>query len=96
MENLSKLSAEDLRKLQKGIIEELSRRDNEAWNIAADNFKKAYDELMRIGFGAPQVVVSVFQEDKGYEITERTEIIDLLINKENKTITFEAEGICLE
>lgn len=95
MENLSKLNTEDLRKLQKGILEELSRRDNEAWDIAADNFKKAYDELMRIGIGTPRVVVSVFQEEDGYETTEHTEIIDLLINKENKSIIFEAEGICV-
>ena len=95
MENLSKLSTEDLRKLQKGILEELSQRENEAWDNAADNFKKAYEELMRIGFGAPQVVVSVFCEDPGYETTEHTEIINLLIDKENKAIIFEAEGICV-
>lgn len=95
MENLSKLSTEDLRKFQKGILEELSRRDNQAWDIAADNFKKAYDELMRIGFGAPRVVVSVFCEDSDYETTEHTEIIDLMIDKENKAIIFEAEGICV-
>ncbi len=96
MENLSKLSAEDLRKLQKGILEELSRRDNEAWNIAANNFKKAYDELMRIGFGAPRVMVDVTHEDINYEAVEDLEIINLYIDKENKTITFETEGICLE
>lgn len=95
MENLSKLSAEDLRKLQKGIIEELSRRDNEAWNTAADNFKKAYDELMRIGFGAPRVMVGITDEDIHYEEVEDLEIIDLYIDKENKTITFETEGVCL-
>lgn len=95
MENLSKLNTEDLKKLQKGILEELSRRDNEAWDIAADNFKKAYDELMRIGFGAPQVMVSVFYEDDGCGKTEPVEIIDLLIDKGNKTIIFEAEEICV-
>ena len=95
MENLSKLSREDLMKLQRELLEELSRRDDEAWNIAADNFKKAYEELMRIGLGAPQVVVSVFCEDSGYETTEHTEIINLTIDKENKEITFEVEGICV-
>lgn len=96
MENLSKLSAEDLRKLQKGIIEELSRRDNEAWDTAADNLKKAYDELMRIGFGTPRVMVDVTHEDMDYESVEDLEIINLYIDKENKTIAFETEGICLE
>lgn len=96
MENLSKLSAEDLRKLQKGILEELSRRDNEAWNIAADNFKKAYEELMRIGFGAPRVMVEVIHEDINYEAVEDLEVINLCIDKENKTIALETEGICLE
>lgn len=95
MEHLSKLSTEDLRKFQKDILEELSRRDDEAWGIAADNFKKAYEELMRIGLGAPQVVVSVFCEDSGYESIEHTEIINLMIDKENKEITFEVEGICV-
>ena len=93
MENLSKLSAEDLRKLQKGILEELARRDNEAWNIAADNFKKAYDELMRIGFGAPQVVVEVTTEEEGWHAVEHVEILDLIVDKENKTITFDVEEV---
>lgn len=95
MENLSKLTSEDLKKLQKGILEELSRRDNEAWNIAADNFKKAYEELMRIGISAPQVLVSVFYEEDGYGKTEPAEIINLSVDKENKAITFEAEEICI-
>lgn len=91
MENLSKLSAEDLKKLQKGIIEELSRRDNEAWNTAADNFKKAYEELMRIGFGAPQVMVGITNED--WDTVEYTEIINLTVDKTNKTITVEVEEV---
>ena len=93
MENLSKLSAEDLRKLQKGIIEELSRRDNEAWNIAADNFKKAYEELMRIGFGAPQVMVEITNEEDDWDIVEYTEVINFIVDKTNKTITFEVEEV---
>lgn len=93
MENLSKLSAEDLRKLQKGIIEELSRRDNEAWNIAADNFKKAYDELMRIGFGAPRVMVGITHEDDGWDTVEHTEVFNLIVDKTNKTITLEVEEV---
>lgn len=93
MENLSKLSTEDLKKLQKGILEELSRRDNEAWNIAADNFKKAYDELMRIGFGAPRVMVEVTTEEDGWSTVEHVEILDLIVDKENKTIAFEVEGV---
>lgn len=96
MENLSKLNTEDLKKLQKGIIEELSRRDNQAWDTAADNFKKAYDELMRIGFGAPQVMVRVIYGDEDYEAVEHTELFSLFIDKENKTITFDAEEICIE
>lgn len=95
MENLSKLSAEDLKKLQKGIIEELSRRDNEAWDIAADNFKKAYDELMRIGFGALRVMVEVTTEEEGWHVAEHVEILDLIVDKENKTITFEAEEVVI-
>lgn len=95
MENLSKLSAEDLRKLQKGIIEELSRRDNEAWDIAADNFKKAYDELMRIGFGAPRVMVEVTTEEEGWHVAEHVEILDLIVDKENKTITFDVEEVVI-
>lgn len=93
MENLSKLSAEDLRKLQKGIIEELSRRDNEAWDTAADNFKKAYEELMRIGFGAPQVMVGITNEEEDWDTVEHTEIINLTVDKTNKTITFEVEEV---
>ena len=93
MENLSKLSAEDLRKLQKGIIEELSRRDNEAWDTAADNFKKAYDELMRIGFGAPQVMVEVTAEEEGWHTVEHVEILDIVVDKTNKAITFEVEEV---
>lgn len=93
MENLSKLNAEDLRRLQKKIIEELSRRDNEAWDIAADNFKKAYEELMRIGFGAPQVVVEVTTEEEGWHAVEHVEILDLIVDKTNKSITFEVEEV---
>lgn len=93
MENLSKLSAEDLRKLQKGIIEELSRRNNEAWNIAADNFKKAYDELMRIGFDAPRVMVGITDEAEEWSTVEYTEVINLTIDKTNKAITFEVEEV---
>lgn len=93
MENLSKLSAEDLRKLQKGIIEELSRRDNEAWDTAADNFKKAYEELMRIGFGAPQVMVEITNEADDWDTVEYTEIINLIVDKTNKSITFEVEEV---
>lgn len=93
MENLSKLSAEDLKKLQKGILEELSRRDNEAWNTAADNFKKAYDELMLIGFGAPRVMVEVTTEEEGWHAVEHVEILDLIVDKENKTITFDVEEV---
>ena len=93
MENLSKLSAEDLKKLQKGILEELSRRDNEAWNTAADNFEKAYEELMRIGFGAPRVMVEVTTEEDGWSTVEHVEILDLIVDKENKTIAFEVEGV---
>ena len=93
MENLSKLSTEDLKKLQKGILEELSRRDNEAWNIAADNFKKAYDELMRIGFGAPQVMVEIATKEEGWHTVEYTEIINLIVDKTNKSITFEVEEV---
>ena len=93
MENLSKLSAEDLRKLQKGIIEELSRRDDEAWNTAADNFKKAYEELMRIGFGAPQVMVEITNEADDWGTVEYTEIINLIVDKTNKSITFEVEEV---
>lgn len=93
MENLSKLSAEDLRKLQKGIIEELSRRDNEAWDIAADNFKKAYDELMRIGFGTPQVVVEIINEENGWNTKEYVEILELIVDKTNKRITIEVEDV---
>lgn len=93
MENLSKLSAEDLRKLQKGIIEELSRRDNETWNTAADNFKKAYEELMRIGFGAPQVMVGITNEEEDWDIVEYTEVINLIVDKTNKSITFEVEEV---
>ena len=93
MENLSKLSAEDLKKLQKGIIEELSRRDNEAWSTAADNFKKAYEELMRIGFGAPQVMVGITNEAEDWDTVEYTEVINLIIDKTNKAITFEVEEV---
>lgn len=93
MENLSKLSAEDLRKLQKGIIEELSRRDNEAWNTAADNFKKAYEELMRIGFGAPQVMVEIANDADNWDTVEYTEVINLIVDKTNKSITFEVEEV---
>lgn len=93
MENLSKLSAEDLKKLQKGILEELSRRDNEAWNVAADNFKKAYDELMRIGFGVPRVMVEITNEEDGWNTVEHVEILDLIVDKENKTITFDVEEV---
>lgn len=93
MENLSKLSAEDLKKLQKGILEELSRRDNEAWDIAADNFKKAYDELMRIGFGAPRVMVGITHEDDGWGTVEHVEILDIVVDKTNKAITFEVEEV---
>lgn len=93
MENLSKLSTEDLKKLQKGILEELSRRDNEAWNIAADNFKKAYEELMRIGFGTPQVMVVVTNEEDGWGTVEHTEVINLTVDKTNKSITFEVEEV---
>lgn len=92
MENLSKLNTEDLRKLQKGILEELSRRDNEAWDIAADNFKKAYDELMRIGLGALLVMVNVSYGEY-YESVEYPEIINLCIDKTNKEITFEVEEV---
>lgn len=95
MENLSKLSAEDLRKLQKGIIEELSRRDNEAWDIAADNFKKAYDELMRIGFGAPQVMVGITNEAEYQDTVEYAEILNLIVDKTNKKITIEVEEIII-
>lgn len=94
MENLSKLSAEDLRKLQKGILEELSRRDNEAWDIAADNFKKAYEELMRIGFGTPQVVVGISTDEE--DNIKYTEVINLIIDKTNKEITFEVEQVFLD
>ena len=93
MENLSKLSAEDLRKLQKGILEELSRRDNEAWDTAADNLKKAYDELMRIGFGTPRVMIGITHEDDGWDTVEHVEILDLIVDKENKTITFDVEEV---
>lgn len=93
MENLSKLNTEDLKKLQKGILEELSRRDNEAWNIAADNFKKAYDELMRIGFGAPQVMVEIATEEEGWHTVEYTEVINLIVDKTNKSITFDVEEV---
>lgn len=93
MENLSKLSTEDLRKLQKGILEELSQRDNEAWNIAADNFKKAYDELMRIGFGAPQVMVGITDEGDDWSIVEHVEVLDVVVDKTNKAITFEVEEV---
>lgn len=93
MGNLSKLSVEDLRKLQKGIIEELSRRDNEAWNIAADNFKKAYEELMRIGFGAPQVMIGITNETDDWDTIEYTEVINLIVDKTNKAITFEVEEV---
>lgn len=93
MENLSKLNAEDLKKLQKGILEELSRRDNEAWNIAADNFKRAYEELMRIGFGAPQVMVGITNEEDGWDTVEHVEILDLIVDKTNKTITLEVEEV---
>lgn len=93
MENLSKLNIEDLKRLQKGILEELSRRDNEAWNTAANNFKKAYDELMRIGFGAPRVMVGITHEDDGWDTVEQVEILDLIVDKTNKTITFEVEDV---
>lgn len=93
MENLSKLTSEDLRKLQKGILEELSRRDNEAWVIAADNFKKAYDELMRIGFGAPQVMIGITDAADNWDTVEHVEVLDLIVDKTNKTITFEVEEV---
>lgn len=93
MENLSKLSAEDLKRLQKGILEELSRRDNEAWNTAADNFKKAYDELMRIGFGAPRVMVEVANEENGWNTTEQVEILNVVVDKTYKAITLEVEEV---
>ena len=93
MENLSKLNTEDLKKLQKGIIEELSRRDNQAWDTAADNFKKAYDELMRTGFGAPQVMVEITTEEEGWHTVEYTEVINLIVDKTNKSITFEVEEV---
>lgn len=93
MEKLSKLSIEDLRKLQKELLEEFSRRDTEAWNIAADNFKKAFDELMRIGLGAPQVMVDITYKVKEYDTIGYTEINDLRIDKENKIITLEAERV---
>lgn len=95
MENLSKLSAEDLKKLQKGILEELSRRDNEAWDIAADNFKKAYDELMRIGFGAPQVMIDIVNEVDDWGTLEYTEVFNLIVDKTNKTITLRAKEILI-
>lgn len=93
MENLSKLSAEDLRKLQKGVLEELSRRANEAWNTAADNFKKAYNELIHIGFGAPQVMIGVTNEAEDRDTVEYTEVLNLIVDKTNKKITIEVEEI---
>lgn len=93
MENLSKLNTEDLRKLQKGILEELSRRENEAWDIAADNFKKAYDELMRIGFGAPRTMVEVANEEDNWNTVEYVEVLDVVVDKTNKTVTIEVEEV---
>lgn len=93
MENLSKLNTEDLRKLQKGILEELSRRENEAWDIAADNFKKAYDELMRIGFGAPRAMVEVANEEDNWNTVEYVEVLDVVVDKTNKTVTIEVEEV---
>lgn len=93
MENLSKLNTEDLKKLQKGILEELSRRDNEAWDIAADNFKRAYDELMRIGLSAPRAMVEVANEEDNWNTVEYVEVLDVVVDKTNKTITFEVEEV---
>lgn len=96
MENRSKLSAEDLRKLQKGIIEELSRRDNEAWDIAADKFKQAYEDLLLTGLGAPEVMVGIINTEWDVETVEYAEVLGISVDKTNKKITIEVEDVGYE
>lgn len=48
---------------------------------------------MRIGFGAPQVMVEIANEADDWDTVEYTEVINLIVDKTNKSITFEVEEV---